>query len=66
MQEGVTSEEGQGTISTRGLPVIARQFHERLSIAEMQSRNPEPMRFWSSSLPQAKGPPTTCIQQTEV
>src|SRR5260370_459344 len=46
MQKGVTSEEaGQVTMSTRGLPVIARQFHERLSIAEMQSRDPEPMRF---------------------
>jgi hypothetical protein len=32
MQKGVTSEEaGQVTMSTRGLPVIALQFHERLS-----------------------------------
>src|SRR6266576_250927 len=33
MQKGVTSEEGQVTMSTRGLPVIARQFHKRLSLA---------------------------------
>jgi hypothetical protein len=29
-------------MSKRGLPVIARQFHERLSIAEMQFSDPEP------------------------
>ncbi len=50
MQKGVTSgEAGQVTMSTRGLPVIARKFHERLSIAEMQSRDPEPMMFWSAA-----------------
>jgi hypothetical protein len=48
MQKGVTSEEaGQITMSTRGLSVIARQFHERRSIARCSFMTQNRMLFWS-------------------